>query len=437
MQDNMLTANGCGVWLIMEIIDPATPLHRLFFAPALAALEASTRKRVCLDYSDADFLELGVTRVLMQCQSGRDLIQRLGLLRDNVPGRSNFFEALKSSRRLGLREDVGTLLRASCAARLPDVLRQFPELAGYDVYAADGHSHRAASHDARVDGQKVAVTHLYARNLRDGWLTHLSACPLKEKGNHHEMAVLQSLSGRELRQGAKKGRKVIYVYDRAVLDLAQWFTWKQGSGIYIITRSKDTLVLGIQSLREFERDIPLNANVLRDEVVTAATSPHPLRRVVFWDEIGGESYEFLTNEMTLPPGLIAHLYRMRWEIEKSFDEFKNKLGEKKAWGSSAVARDVQAQFICLAENLLLLLRHHLEKTEGLRNEAEIRRRQRRLEEATEKVTASGGVIPLALRELQHLTQNSVKFIRWVATLLHCHTPWKSALNRLRSAYAVS
>lgn len=126
---------------------------------------------------------------------------------------------------------------------------------------------------------------------------------------------------------------------------------------------------------------------------------------------------------------------MRWEIEKSFDEIKNKLGETRAWGSSAVARDMQAQFLCLAENLLLLLRHHLEKTHGVRNEAEIKRRRQRLDEATARVAESGGVIPLALRTLQHLTQNSVKFIRWVAALLHRNIPWQSALHRLRAAYA--
>ena len=37
-------------------------------------------------------------------------------------------------------------------------------------------------------------------------------------------------------------------------------------------------------------------------------------------------FSFLTSEYTLPPGVIAHLCRLRWEIEKTFDELKNKLG---------------------------------------------------------------------------------------------------------------
>ena len=159
----------------------------------------------------------------------------------------------------------------------------------------------------------------------------------------------------------------------AALDFEQWNKWKQGYGIYFISRTKETVNLSIQQCREFDRTNQINTNVLRDEIVSAATSKHLLRRIVFWDILESVSYEFLTNEMTLPPGLIAHLYKMRWEIEKSFDEFKNKLQETKAWASSENAKRIQAHLICLAENLLLLLRHDLEVHENVRNEAEIKR----------------------------------------------------------------
>ena len=35
-----------------------------------------------------------------------------------------------------------------------------------------------------------------------------------------------------------------------------------------------------------------------------------------------------------PPGLIVFLYRRRWDLEKVYDQFKNKLNEKKSWASS-------------------------------------------------------------------------------------------------------
>lgn len=435
MPNKVLTINEFEVWVAMEIIDHTTDLHRRFFAPLWPSLEASPKQRQCQDYSDRDFLEVGISRVLMSLRSGRDLLQRLALMRETVPGRSNFFEALKSERRLSMVEDVGERLRRSCAGTLPDALAQFPELDGFDVYAGDGHSHHHATHDEAINGTKLPITHLYTRNLRDTWMSHLSLCPVKEKGNHHDMAVLKSLAPTILRQGAKKRRKVLYVYDRAALDFEQWNDWKRRSGIYFISRTKESMALSHHECREFERDNPINANVHSDELVSAATSPHPLRRITFWDVQENVCYVFLTNEMTLPPGLIAHLYKMRWEIEKSFDEFKNKLHEKKAWATSENAKRIQANLICIAENLLLLLHHQLELEEGVRNEAEIQRREKRLNLAITEARKAGGRLPLALRKVQRLTQNSVKFIRWVATLLYLHVPWKRAVSQLRASYA--
>ena len=58
--------------------------------------------------------------------------------------------------------------------------------------------------------------------------------------------------------------------------------------------------------------------------------------------------------MALPPGVLAGLYRRRWEVEKVFDELKNKLGEKKAWGTSPVAKAAQGQLVALTHNLMLI-----------------------------------------------------------------------------------
>ncbi len=56
------------------------------------------------------------------------------------------------------------------------------------------------------------------------------------------------------------------------------------------------------------------------------------RRVIYQCPITNEIFSFVT---TLPhsirPGVIVMLYLMRWEIEKLFDAFKNKLEEKKSW----------------------------------------------------------------------------------------------------------
>ncbi len=86
----------------------------------------------------------------------------------------------------------------------------------------------------------------------------------------------------------------------------------------------------------FDRRDPLNAGVLADELVSPSsvgiTPWRVLRRLRFWDAGQGRSFEFITNliDSSVPPGVLAHLYRMRWDIEKTFDLFKNSsLGRKK------------------------------------------------------------------------------------------------------------
>src|SRR5258708_7738141 len=72
-------------------------------------------------------------------------------------------------------------------------------------------------------------------------------------------------------------------------------------------------------------DRPLDPQGPRDRGVTAdrlvvTRQGHRMRIIHYTDPISGAAYEFLTNEMDLPPGVIAELYRRRWGVEKVFDE---------------------------------------------------------------------------------------------------------------------
>jgi IS4 transposase len=49
-----------------------------------------------------------------------------------------------------------------------------------------------------------------------------------------------------------------------------------------------------------------------------------IRKVVYIDPISGNQYSFITNVMDLAPGLIAYIYKVRWDIEKTFQQFKPK-----------------------------------------------------------------------------------------------------------------
>lgn len=426
----------------MAIINPSAPtpdsLSDHLFAPALALLPACSHLRHCPELPDSRWLHIGVSRCLLPLTSGRGFLQWFSSLAPHLcPDHSHFFATLHSSRRLALVDALNARLCQHSRASLPDALKVFPCLDGFDVYAGDGHFHAHAVHDkADEKGRKHAVGHLFTRDLRTGLLQHLCVADQVERKKEHDMRALKRLTITTLRQGAKKGRKVLYVWDRAGIDFKQWYDWKQGSGIYMLSRCKENMALIKCGDLPFDAGDAINAGVLKDELVGPSGSGEAMRRITYQDAVSSLTYEYLTNvtDTKVPPGLLAWLYKTRWDIEKSFDEIKNKLGEQKAWGSSATAKSMQAQFICLTLNLLHLLEHELKEKEGIVNEAEDKRRQKRLGMMREGLKKAGAVLPKALEMVQRSTQHSVKFIRWVASRLWRNDPWKLACVALAALY---
>jgi hypothetical protein len=153
------------------------------------------------------------------------------------------------------------------------------------------------------------------------------------------------------------------------------------------------------------------------------------------DALSGEVYEFLTNEPDLPPGVVAELYRRRWETEKVFDEIKNKLGQKKAWGSTLQAKETQALLIAITHNLLLCYEQDLEQRYELENTAEDQRRRRRLQAAKRSGVKTGWPLPALVLQARRATQRSVKFIRWLRYALREKLTEAAAVSRLRQLYA--
>ena len=46
--------------------------------------------------------------------------------------------------------------------------------------------------------------------------------------------------------------------------------------------------------------------------------------------------------MTLPPGDLNQVRRLRWNIEKAYDQQEQKLDERKAWTTSETGKRIQA-----------------------------------------------------------------------------------------------
>ena len=401
-----------------------------FFSPVEELLPMCGMLRNCPELSDKARIRLGLERALFELSSGRAFLQEYAFRLPQCPPVANYFASLKSARRLELVQELNQRLAQRIAESLPDPLARYADLANFDLYAGDGHWHGAAAHDAPVDGTKYAVGHFYALDLRRHTLRHLAVGVGKKE---HDMHVLKRLDIDLLRQYAPIGRKVLYVWDKAGIDFHAWHRWKQAHGLYFLSLEKENMNLSVMGIADWDRTDPLNAGIQRVELVAGAAGVL-VRRICYVEPLTGTEYVFITNDLTIRPGLIAFLYKLRWDVEKVFDCLKNKLNEQQAWATTDNAKSAQAQLICVLHNLIQILEETL-RVEGIENVAEMARRKKTLERVQAMAAAAGRKIPHCVVALQRLTQCSVKLLRWLRSSLLDQLAWDAAPPRLRVLYA--
>jgi hypothetical protein len=377
-------------------------------------------------WPDATWIHLGVKRVRHEWPSGRAFLQEHAFPFPHCPPRAHSFESLKRARRLKWAGELNGRLCQHLTNVLPDALATSAELADFDLDAGEGHGHGAAAHDAPLDDTKYAVGHCYALDLRRHTLRPLAVGQGKKE---HDMHVLKRLNAQALRQHAAQGRKVLSVWDKAGIDFPAWQRWKQASGVDVVSLEKKNMNREVMGLPEWDRHDPVNAGIHSVELV-AGQAGVLLRRIRYIEPVTGTEYVFLTSELNLRPGIIAFLSKRRWDIEKVFDQMKNKLREQKAWATTDTAKSVQAQLICLCHNLLQLLQERL-RLEGIENHAEMDRQQKEFAKAQAFAAAAGRPLPTCVAALQRLTQCSVKLLRWLRSSLDHRLAWHAATPRLR------
>ena len=94
---------------------------------------------------------------------------------------------------------------------------------------------------------------------------------------------------------------------------------------------------------------------------------------------------------------------------------------------------MQAVFLCLTHNLMVLFERELQETHGISNKAEDRRRAKRLTEEKKAVTKAGRILTPLREAIQRCTQRTVKFVRWLFWLFR-DVPYAQILNALRKEY---
>ena len=417
----------------MQIINGKN-LTEQFFSPADAALIGAKNRRECPSLSDGDWLRMGTRRVLGDVRSGREFLQEWNLAEDMEIGVVHFFDTASSARRLRLVSEVNQLVASMMPEHIHSGFSDYEDFNKFEIYAGDGHYIGASAHDAPIEGKKRPCGHFYTVNFRTRAMTHLSVSDLQSgmKKSEHDMHALKRLGGQALRQGARKGVKVLYAWDPAGIDIDQWGYWKSQYGVYFLSRAKANMGFIEEEESEWDREDPVNAGVISDTRVTTLTKGVRLRWIVYEDPKSGEVYEFITTEMTIRPGLLAWTYKCRWDIEKNYDTFKNKLGQTQAWGKSDESKNMQARFVCLAHNLMVLLDAQI----GIEDGKEIERAEKRWQTASALADRRDAKFAPQYHNPRKRTQIAAKFIRWLRHCLAVNLPITEAIRSLRRVYAV-
>ncbi len=410
-------------------------LQSVLLKPLIDLIENSSLTRKCNTIDDQTFITLNVLRCLQNSKTGRDFLQTQGFHIAPDLSRGNYFANLSSERRLDFLRKLADLILAKYLPELQaddDPLAVFPELATWKVYAADGHTIAHATHDDRNSkGEYSSVNSLYSMDLRTGLVDFWATAKATDRGTEHELTTLKNLPPVRLRCGATKGQSTLLVYDRAIIDFEFAYNLKQTKSIYILSRWRSDLSPQSVEALEIDRSNPANEMILSDEKVTFK-SKGVWRRITGRSPDGDETFVILTNQMTLPPGILNECVRLRWNIEKVFDQQEQKLDEKKAWATSETAKSIQAISICITHNLLIIFKAMLKRDENIEDTKLIKSYNKSIDDREIKAKEAGRIFPKKLYlALYRPTEISLQFIRWLRACLMRSTFYRQSVALLR------
>ncbi len=410
-----------------------------FLKPIEEFIENNPNSRKCESLPDMDWIKMGIKRVLGENNSGRKFLQGLATSGEASPWTGHYFDALKSERRL---EHLAYLNKSLIDSDITwedcedPISAECPELEDYIVNSGDGHHHKAPVHEEKIDGKVYTTQHYYANNIRNNMMWHITLAEYGDtRKKEHDMRALKRQDIEVLRAGATKGIKSLWIWDRACIDFEQWHEWKM-KGIYFITMEKENSVWEILEELEFDDKDSINAGVLKDEKVESGTKKKVLRRITYRCPESDKVYVFITNlSSKIRPGVVAFLYKCRWNIEKTYNSYKHKFGEQKAWAVSATAKTAQANFICLAYNLSLILNRRVDREAPepklSPNDIARKKKKKRIDVLVSICKKLKREVPKLLLTALRLVEIPSKFFIWIRESIRHHCSWEVAVKRLQ------
>jgi hypothetical protein len=156
-------------------------------------------------------------------------------------------------------------------------------------------------------------------------------------GKMHDVRVLDELVTQGLIEAG-----AYYVMDKAYVDFARLYRLNTARAFFV-TRAKGNLQCEDVRRRGVNRLTGLRGDqhVRLTSAMSSKRYPDVLRRVIYFDEDSGKTFEFLTNNLSLPALTICALYKQRWQVELFFKWIKQHLHIKSFFGVSENAVKTQ------------------------------------------------------------------------------------------------
>jgi hypothetical protein len=150
---------------------------------------------------------------------------------------------------------------------------------------------------------------------------------------------------------------VIYVLDRGYVDYKSLYSIELQGSVFVTRMKRNGAYKRIKN-NSREMDGPIRSDVLIQLTGTKTKKhyPAPLRKVKYYDQETGRTYEFITNDLEREALEIAAIYKERWQIELFFKWIKQNLNIKTFWGTSENAVYTQIWVALILSVLLWISR---------------------------------------------------------------------------------
>jgi len=129
-----------------------------------------------------------------------------------------------------------------------------------------------------------------------------------------------------------------YIMDRGYLDFGRLFRIHKNSAFFVIRAKSNTQYKrrysSPLSTEEKTNGVKCDQIIVLTGVDSRHDYPEQLRRVKYYDKEIDKTFDFLTNNFTVPAQTIADLYKQRWQVELFFKWIKQHLRIKSFFGTS-------------------------------------------------------------------------------------------------------